>query len=85
MGADAVAEFWDNRPELEPLHRHLLNTFWRLRRETNTDSVIKSIDIEREIERVMIEPDIGLSIIQKIDDEYRNLYANEMRRKRAQK
>lgn len=85
MGEDAIYEFWSNRPELESLHRQLLNAFWRLRRETSTDSVIKSIDIEREIERVLIEPDIGLSIIQSIDDEYRKLYANEMKRKRAQK
>lgn len=77
--------FWDDRPELEPPERVLLNTLWRLRRETDGDGVIKSADILAELDALPVEPDIGLYIIQRLDDHYRNLYANEMKRKRALK
>lgn len=78
-------DFWERRPELVGVNRQLLNAFWRLRRETHIDSVIKSVEIEREVECILIEPDIGLMIIQSIDDHYRKLYTKEMNRKRAQK
>ena len=76
-------DFWDRRPEIEPIERLLLNVFWRLRREVDSDSVIKSKSILEELESVPIESDIGLVIIRSLDDHYRMLHAEEMKRKRA--
>lgn len=62
-----------------------MNCFWRLRRETSPDAVIKSACIVAEIDCICIEPDVGLAIVQAVDDHYRTLYAKEMNRKKAQK
>jgi hypothetical protein len=80
---DGIAdEFWQERPEeLKPVYRQLLNTFWSLKREYGLEKTIKSRDIIEEIDSLQVEQDIGLMIIQKIDDHHRGLYIDEMRRK----
>lgn len=50
-----------------------------------TNSVIKSGEILSALDSIDIESDIGLIIMQRVDDHYISLYAQELRRKRASK
>lgn len=63
----------------------MLNSYWQLRRETAAESVIKSGEILSALDSIEIESDIGLIIMQRVDDHYISLYAQEIRRKRASK
>ena len=50
-----------------------------------TNSVIKSGEILSALDSIDIESDIGLIIMQRVDDHYISLYAQELKRKRASK
>lgn len=80
--SDDEQSFWRERPEPSKLERELTNVFWSLRRECDAANVIKSKDIESALESVEIENDLGVRIIKTVDDYYRHLYAEEMRRKK---
>ena len=80
--SDDEKSFWTERPKPSKLEREITNVFWSLRRECDGMNVIKSKDIEDALESVEIEVDLGVRIIKTVDDYYRHLYAEEMRRKK---
>jgi hypothetical protein len=74
-------DYYPNKPqELDRRQQSLLNTFYSLRREAESEAVIKRKYIEEVCEsNLFYEVDIASNIIQSIDDHYLNLRAEKMK------
>lgn len=79
-----VDEFYSLRPELNEYQYNLLDAFYKARRDAQPDCRITAKVIEESLSSVNYEIDIGVSVIQKLDDHYLSKVAEKRRRQLKQ-
>lgn len=82
MQSNNFDEYYEEKPDLSDYEQQILNCFWGLKRETTQEKAIQRRDIEQASSFVDVEADILTDIILTIDDHYRMMYAEELKRKR---
>lgn len=79
----ALDEYYAMRPELTNLQNQLLQSFYRARRECSPDSFCTEQEILYHSKSVMLDDDLCLYVIKRLDDEWQKIRAEKI--KRAQK
>lgn len=74
-------EFYERKPKLNDRQIQLRNAYYQARRDTANGERVKTRDILQALEAVQYETDLALSILQKVDDHYLKLCADELKRK----
>lgn len=68
------------RPNLDPLNKSLLNAYYLARRESDEGKLCKKMLFLAELESCHIESDLGLKMLQRLDDFYLSLYREKLKR-----
>jgi len=74
-------EFYELKPDLDDRQRELLSCYYSVRREGESGRPIKAKEIEEKAELINYETDFAVMVLQKIDDHYLKLCADELKRK----
>jgi len=81
---DTLDEYYALKPDLSDVQIDLLNAFYRARRDTNSESRITAVELERHAATINLDTDIAVYILQKVDDEYAALQLEKIKRSHKQ-
>jgi hypothetical protein len=76
----ALDEYYAMRPELTSLQTQILQAFYRARREQSPDGFCTEKQIINHSKPVMLDSDLCVYIIKKLDDEWQKIRAEKIKK-----
>jgi len=80
---NTLDEYYAMKPDLTEIQADLLHAFYRSRRDTNGESRVTAVELERQCATVALDTDIAVHILQKLDDEYAAIQLEKIKRSQA--